>query len=440
MKKIDIRQISDLLICKYRTEPKLRALINKLNLNYQKLNQDRIIRTISSRTAICKELPNSTYKSEGCNYKFNIDELNTDEIISCPECKSEICREDIIENAKEETVIEIDGNLIKQKLIEALHKHSTIISKVFLKNENICELKFKGLKKKTIIYLGILTLHDFTYLKRKYDLIVPLRINNQVLKISHNIHQTILDDSLIYNILKEEKNSEKIKRSILSLEKDLIKALKTEINKIKILAKTNKEKGNSFENLIKDILDKEGYSNFRTNIYKTGIELDVTAIHKLNKKRLLTECKAWRIRINTPKLEKFFGTLTKEINNKKYDLGYYFSLSGYISTAEEWYDELDYKDRKRFYIFNHNDILEKLIKHKMIVDKKIKEPKNLFLMEKYLIYTNRQFYMVFLFSSEDKIKYFLILNRKGQFIKDKTANQIKKLDDSLKKLKLVGVR
>lgn len=70
--------------------------------------------------------------------------------------------------------------------------------------------------------------------------------------------------------------------------------------KINIIGKGKKEKGESFEDIVKAILTGFGFTSFRKDIQTIGMEFDLKATHKTNGDNILCECKAHAKPIATP--------------------------------------------------------------------------------------------------------------------------------------------
>ena len=135
-----------------------------------------------------------------------------------------------------------------------------------------------------------------------------------------------------------------------------------------MLADSTQEKGSAFERLMVLILDKLGYTDIRTKVHTTGMELDIEARHKVTGRSVLCECKAHVEEIGTDELKKFLGTLAHERSIHKDELGMFFSLSGFKGTARRWYDELDDEHKEFLKIYDNFGIFELLKQADVIID------------------------------------------------------------------------
>ena len=124
----------------------------------------------------------------------------------------------------------------------------------------------------------------------------------------------------------------------------------------------NKEKGRSLERSVGQLLTSLGFKDVRYNIHRTGEEVDVTARHRLSNEPIMAQCKAHQDPINSPPVRLFFGDLKKERQDKTRTSGIFVSLSGFIGTAYEWYDELDDAAKDYFKLLDGNQFCSYLQK------------------------------------------------------------------------------
>ncbi|MFI1809908.1 restriction endonuclease [Streptomyces sp. NPDC020422] len=74
-------------------------------------------------------------------------------------------------------------------------------------------------------------------------------------------------------------------------------------------------RGHLFEKFIAKVLERLGYEEPRLenlNVTSDGIELDVTAIHRLNRRQAIAECKAYSSPVSAKELVAFYGKLNTE--------------------------------------------------------------------------------------------------------------------------------
>ncbi|NIE93047.1 NACHT domain-containing protein [Bacillus sp. Ab-1751] len=138
------------------------------------------------------------------------------------------------------------------------------------------------------------------------------------------------------------------------------------MSKIRILEEDSNKRGDLFGRLIGDLFLSLGYENPRLNIHKSGREIDVDAIHRMEKRRVIAECKATQDKIGGSDINKFVGSLDAEKRKEKSleTIGYYVSLSGFRETAIEQEKELDFS---RVIMLDWNDIVKELVKGKIII-------------------------------------------------------------------------
>ena len=110
---------------------------------------------------------------------------------------------------------------------------------------------------------------------------------------------------------------------------------------IKILAKSDKRKGMLFEQMIAKLLETLGYESLKTNIRKTGSEIDIEGKHKITGKPIFCECKATKRKIDMPTFHQFIGKFMTEKSKNEDIVGVFFTLSPFTADALENYTELE---------------------------------------------------------------------------------------------------
>ncbi len=104
---------------------------------------------------------------------------------------------------------------------------------------------------------------------------------------------------------------------------------------IRLLATGNNERGDLLTRLTKDLFFALGFDDLRLNVHKSGREVDLQGLHRLEPRRVIAECKAHAAKMGGADLNKFFGVLGRE--RKKYApipvVGYFVSLGGFTETA-----------------------------------------------------------------------------------------------------------
>jgi len=106
---------------------------------------------------------------------------------------------------------------------------------------------------------------------------------------------------------------------------------------IRLLTSTNNARSDLFARLTRDLFFTIGYDELRLDVHKSGQELDVQDIHRLEPRRLVAECKAHAKKMGGEALNKFFGAFTRERKRHKPEpvTGYFVSRSGFTETAIE---------------------------------------------------------------------------------------------------------
>ena len=107
---------------------------------------------------------------------------------------------------------------------------------------------------------------------------------------------------------------------------------------------THNKKGDLFCRLMSDLFHALGYDEPRFDIHKSGREIDLQTLHRIENKIAVAECKAHKDTIGGSDINKFVGALDAEKRKlskpnssyKDYNvIGYFVSLSGYKETAIE---------------------------------------------------------------------------------------------------------
>src|SRR6266446_1400158 len=104
---------------------------------------------------------------------------------------------------------------------------------------------------------------------------------------------------------------------------------------VRILEPDNNKRGDLFGRLMGDLFVALGYEFPRLNIHKSGREIDLSADHRVEGRRVVAECKATGLPIGGDDVNKFVGTLDAERKIKVPVAGYFISLSGFRETAIE---------------------------------------------------------------------------------------------------------
>jgi hypothetical protein len=135
---------------------------------------------------------------------------------------------------------------------------------------------------------------------------------------------------------------------------------------IRILETESNKLGDLFGRLMGDLFHSLGYETSRFNIHKSGREIDLEANHRIEKRRVIAECKATKEAIGGDDVNKFVGSLDVEKRKapEVETLGYFISLSGFKETAIEQEKEAG---NNRAILRNSNQVVEELISGRIIV-------------------------------------------------------------------------
>ncbi|MGD0959780.1 MAG: NACHT domain-containing protein, partial [Methylomonas sp.] len=138
------------------------------------------------------------------------------------------------------------------------------------------------------------------------------------------------------------------------------------MNNIRILETENNSRGDLFGCLMADLFIALGYDQPRLNIHKSGREVDLTADHRLERRRAIAECKATSGKIGGADLNKFVGVLNIEGQDGLPITGYFISLSGFTETAME-----QEKNRKNspITLLDGSQVIDELVYGRILIAK-----------------------------------------------------------------------
>jgi hypothetical protein len=135
---------------------------------------------------------------------------------------------------------------------------------------------------------------------------------------------------------------------------------------IRILEPENNRRGDLFGRLMSDLFIALGYSAPRLTIQKAGRELDLVAIHRLETRRAIAECKATKEPVGGGDLNKFVGVLDAEHDDDRPLIGYFISLSGFTETAIEQERK---RTRTRIVLLDATQVVTQLIEGGILIPK-----------------------------------------------------------------------
>ena len=212
-----------------------------------------------------------------------------------------------------------------------------------------------------------------------------------------------------------------------------------------MLGKSNKEKGDSFEKLMKKALDSAGYEDFLIDIHKTGREIDITAKHKVTGQPIICECKAHEKPIGSGDILKFYSVYDLEYQRNDKFIGLFFSLSGFKSTAFATYNEMTNNIKNRFLLRDADFILSMLRKVNVIasddkLDFILLSRIKYCLGERYLTCMDGNPYWIQTILTDNKTTHYTILGAKGEEdVQDFLCTEIGLLDPGLRNLTLLNI-
>ncbi|HWB37369.1 MAG TPA: restriction endonuclease, partial [Rugosimonospora sp.] len=128
-------------------------------------------------------------------------------------------------------------------------------------------------------------------------------------------------------------------------------------------------RGHLFEVFVANLLHLYGYeapTASTVNVTSEGVELDVSATHRLSRSRAIAECKAYGRPVKATELTSFYGKLAVERFENPDTLGLFFAIPGLTSDGEEKARSIAEKDHEFIYL-SARDIVERLEQEGVIV-------------------------------------------------------------------------
>ena len=119
-----------------------------------------------------------------------------------------------------------------------------------------------------------------------------------------------------------------------------------------LLVSDSNERGDLLTRVARDLCHALGFNPLRTNVNRTGREVDIIGEHRLEKGRFIcVECKSSATPIGGADINKFVGVLDAErrrccsvSGEQATTAGYFVSLEGFTDSALE--QEVDRGDRR----------------------------------------------------------------------------------------------
>ncbi|MBI2883337.1 MAG: tetratricopeptide repeat protein [Candidatus Methylomirabilis oxyfera] len=218
----------------------------------------------------------------------------------------------------------------------------------------------------------------------------------------------------------------------------------TEAIGMKILAGSNKEKTLVLAQLIEDLLDELGYNDFHPTLSPTRLATDLKARHRSTGQRL--HCYGCIIahEIRPRELQGVHRRYMQARRRDKDLAGIFFSVTGFHSTARNWFSRLDTPVRGDYHLFGVDKICALLRRAKLVAspDQIIHAIENRVMARLdsgNLVLTSGRFYWIFRVEAKRGAAY-AILDAYGSPVSPRVALSLKRLDSSLKGKRLLNLQ
>jgi len=204
---------------------------------------------------------------------------------------------------------------------------------------------------------------------------------------------------------------------------------------IKVLARSRKERGHLLEQLTKVLLDQLGYTDFRSRLHQSGMQVDLHAKQKVTLTPLYCRSKATSREIRTQELRQAFTRYLRERRKAKNLIGLFLSFSGFHRAALEWYSKLENKAKSCFHLFGDDKVHAILRRAKLAgsvehIENSVRSRTQAQLGPRYLVYLDGRFYWIQLLFGKKAMGY-LVLDAYGEPVSVYLAKEIKQLDSTL---------
>lgn len=132
------------------------------------------------------------------------------------------------------------------------------------------------------------------------------------------------------------------------------------MTQIRIAEKDPRKRGELFERMMGELLEKQGYDVTFNRVKHPGYELDFDAQH--GNFKIIGECKAHKGKIDSPDLLKFFGKFELEKRTNSHLSAEFYSLSPLTGRngAEELLEHIKEEDGVLFSVHTPEEIIDKL--------------------------------------------------------------------------------
>lgn len=205
---------------------------------------------------------------------------------------------------------------------------------------------------------------------------------------------------------------------------------------IKILAGSNKEKALALAQLIEDLLDELGYTDFHPKLSSIRLAIDVKARHRSNAHRLHCYGCTLAHEIRPRELQGVHRRYMQARHRDKDLTGICFSLSGFHPTVRNWFLHLDVSAKGDYHLFGVDKICALLRRAKLVASPDhiihtIESRIMARLGAGNLVFLAGRFYWVFRIEAKKEAAY-AVVDAYGSPVSHRVAFSIKRLDGSLK--------
>ncbi|MFD7001830.1 NACHT domain-containing protein [Streptomyces mirabilis] len=133
---------------------------------------------------------------------------------------------------------------------------------------------------------------------------------------------------------------------------------------VHVASEDRNDRGDLFNERMKDVAQALGYEVIRTNIHKPGREIDIIAKHSIEDRRAVIECKAKKEKIGGGDVNKFVGAVDAERIDGETLSTFFISISGFTDSAIEQEAAIG---RRRVSLMGPTEIEDQLIRGRIVV-------------------------------------------------------------------------
>lgn len=204
----------------------------------------------------------------------------------------------------------------------------------------------------------------------------------------------------------------------------------------------NYEKGKLFEKLVKKIVDECGFTDIKLRRKRASLEYDITAIGKLDGKKLVGEAKAKVEKISGPVVSSFAGKMIPYWDEDPKTLGLFISTSELTGEAEDYLQTIETRNIKTIIGDEILEILSEELGYCTTKQVKALSEKHFGMRtgDTYFLVSDRGDYFIQLLihKSDTLPTAFCVLHKDGELIDDHSfGDEVKRRIPELKELKFV---